>query len=605
MSNSPFIYLVYNTSLLLMLVFIFDLFLIKLNRVKKVIRDLILGFIIAFICIIVMKTHWTLEGGAVFDTRSILISISGLYFGPIPTLITMVSASLFRISQGGVGAFTGVSVIIVTGLTSLLWRKFSIKDPVDYKIGGLYLFGIVIHIEMVILMLTFPWKIAINVLNTVTAPVLLIYPIGTALLGMFMTNRLQKERLSKKIREEEQKFKILADFSTAWDYWTTPEGRFLYCSKSCKDITGYEDSDFYNDPELNNRIVYYEDKHLFKEHKSVIGERIPGFLDYRIINKKGTIKWIGHSCTPVYDIDGNYLGVRASNKDITALKDAEQRLIESNIEIKNLLETTELSRKVLLSMLEDQQIAKKELSILNVELEKRVADRTSQLEAANSELEAFSYSVSHDLRAPLRGISGFTNILIEEYSTKFDSEGVRLCGIIRENAQKMGQLIDDLLSFSRLSRKELQKSVIDTKTMVNSLYYEITTEEERKEIRFNVEDIPQCYGDTTLMRQVFVNLLSNAIKYSAKKDYREITVYSETKDDHMFYYIRDNGAGFDMRYYGKLFGVFQRLHGVNEFEGTGVGLAIVQRIVHRHGGEVGATGEVGSGATFWFSLPKK
>ncbi len=237
------------------------------------------------------------------------------------------------------------------------------------------------------------------------------------------------------------------------------------------------------------------------------------------------------------------------------------------------------------------------------ELEERVRERTAQLQAANNELEAFAYSVSHDLRAPLRGIYGFTEILFEDYTDNLDDEGRRICAVIKDNTHRMSQLIDDLLSFSRLSRKELQKSVIDMKAFVNSIYYEITTPEERKKIKLKINDLIDAFGDPTLIKQTWINLLSNAIKFSAKRKMAKINVSCKKEENRIVYCVKDNGAGFDMQYMNKLFGVFQRLHSEKEFPGTGVGLAIVQRIIHRHGGKVWAVGEVDKGASFYFSLP--
>jgi len=229
----------------------------------------------------------------------------------------------------------------------------------------------------------------------------------------------------------------------------------------------------------------------------------------------------------------------------------------------------------------------------------------AQREAANNELEAFSYSVSHDLRAPLRAIDGYTRILVEDYESILDSEGKRVCSVISKEARRMGQLIDDLLSFSRLGRREIYYSKIDMKSLVISVFNELLKEEKTSHIDFQISKLPAARGDSSLIRQVWVNLLSNAIKFTSKKEQAVIEVGSSVKTNEIIYYVRDNGAGFDMEYSNKLFGVFQRLHSESEFSGTGVGLAIVQRIIRRHGGRVWAEGEVEKGATFYFVLPRK
>jgi len=242
---------------------------------------------------------------------------------------------------------------------------------------------------------------------------------------------------------------------------------------------------------------------------------------------------------------------------------------------------------------------------LNAELEQRVEERTRKLKEANKELEAFSYSVSHDLRAPLRAIDGFSRILLEEYTDKFDDDGKRVLDIIRSNTQNMGRLIDDLLAFSRLSRKQIEASHVDMHELARDVFKQLEPGLSDQKIQFNLAPLPATEGDPALIRQVFVNLLSNAAKYSRPRAQSVIDVSGHCENGDCVYYVKDNGVGFDMTYAKKLFGVFQRLHSVEEFEGTGVGLAIVQRIINRHGGRVWAEGKVNEGATFFFSLPKE
>ncbi len=237
------------------------------------------------------------------------------------------------------------------------------------------------------------------------------------------------------------------------------------------------------------------------------------------------------------------------------------------------------------------------------DLEQRVADRTAELQSANKELESFTYTVSHDLRAPLRAINGFASILLEEYAPLFDDEGKRLCAIIGMRARNMGQLIDDLLSFSRIGRAVMLKSPFDMAALAKSAFQDIASPAGRERIDFSVGALPCATGDPSLLRQVWLNLLSNAVKYSSKKQRAVIEVSAARVAGEVVYTVRDNGVGFDMRYANKLFGVFHRLHSADEFEGTGVGLAIVQRIVQRHGGRVWAEAAIGHGAAFHFALP--
>ncbi len=236
-------------------------------------------------------------------------------------------------------------------------------------------------------------------------------------------------------------------------------------------------------------------------------------------------------------------------------------------------------------------------------LNKELAHHVLQLEAVNKELESFSYSVSHDLRAPLRAINGYANILEEDFLENLPEEGKKYFDAICKNSQKMGNLIDDLLTFSRLGKKDLVKSSVDNEYIVQGIINEIGIQNSTKKTIFNIKNLPPVSGDATLVKQVWLNLISNAHKYSRNKAAPAIEIGSTKNGDETIFYIKDNGVGFDMKYYNKLFGVFQRLHSEVEFEGTGVGLAIVQRIVTRHGGKVWAEAKLNEGACFYFTIP--
>jgi len=259
----------------------------------------------------------------------------------------------------------------------------------------------------------------------------------------------------------------------------------------------------------------------------------------------------------------------------------------------------------ILMIIEDQKIAQEEVKQLNKTLEQRVVERTAQLKTSNEELESFAYSISHDLRAPLRAIDGYSRILEQDYATTLDQEGLRLLQIVRKSTRNLDILITDLLSLSRVGRSELKFELINMNTLVDSVLKELVTPEIQEKFSIIVQDLPKSFGDPTLMRHVWINLISNAIKYSMPKEKPEIVISGLRSKGKYIYTIKDNGVGFNPNYKEKLFGLFQRLHKASEFEGTGVGLAIVQRIIHRHDGEVWGDSQLGLGAVFSFTLPKR
>jgi signal transduction histidine kinase len=248
--------------------------------------------------------------------------------------------------------------------------------------------------------------------------------------------------------------------------------------------------------------------------------------------------------------------------------------------------------------------AEDDIRHLNEELEQKVIQRTSQLESANKELESFSYSVAHDLRTPLRAIHGYARILKVDYGNLLDNEGNRVINNVMDYSMKMGQLIDGLLTFSRLGRKELVKVNMPMRDIVTSLSNEITTDSTTAHVEFIINDLSPAQGDSLSIKQVWANLISNAVKYSKQRERPVIEIGSKVNGNVIDYYIKDNGVGFDMSYAIKLFRVFERLHSDEEFEGAGVGLAIVHRIISKHGGRVWAEGKVNEGASFYFSLPQ-
>lgn len=381
------------------------------------------------------------------------------------------------------------------------------------------------------------------------------------------------------------------------------DGSFKFVSPSARKMFGYSDSDeilfnpsdFTHPEDLSSVLTLLQD---LMENPTEVQT-----LQYRFCDKNKTWRWVESTFSNLL-ADPSVEAIVINFRDITDRKlaeeeinklnlELEQKVIERTNELKNQSQELINNQKALLNLVEDLNEKSEELS-----------KKSEQLQLANKELETFSYSVSHDLRAPLRAINGFVKILLEDNEDKLDEEGKRICNIIETNALKMGQLIDDLLSFSRLGRSEIRQMTVDMDNLVQQTFSELVQNETKKRINFNLGKLPKATCDLNLIRQVWTNLLSNAIKYSSLNEEINIQIGASTNDNEIVYFVRDNGIGFDMNYVHKLFGVFQRLHNMKEFDGTGVGLAIVQQIVHRHGGRVWAEGNIGKGAIFYFSLPR-
>lgn len=359
--------------------------------------------------------------------------------------------------------------------------------------------------------------------------------------------RLQAEQALKIASEE---IKDLYNNAPCGYHSLDVNGVVIEMNKTWLEWIGYERDEVINKMTISN-LLTPKSQELYQ--KSLLDFKSQGFvnsLEFEIIRKNGSSLFILLNATAVRDENGNFIKSRSTVFNITERHIAEEKVM-----------------------------------------------------AANKELEAFTYSVSHDLRAPLRSIDGYSKIFQEDYASKMDSEANRLLQIIRNNARRMSQLIDDLLDFSRLGRKELDRSIVNMNTLVANIKQELLANEKDRVIKFIVKPLENVFGDISMMRQVWINLISNALKYSKKREIANIEIGCSHDNNRVIYYIRDNGVGFDMQYADKLFNVFQRLHKVEDFEGTGVGLALVHRILSRHGGKIWAESRVNEGATFFFFIP--
>ncbi len=353
----------------------------------------------------------------------------------------------------------------------------------------------------------------------------------------------------------------VAMFDNEMRYITASNEWFKHNKIEQKNIVGQ--SHYEVIPEVRER------KDWLEIHKRVLkGEEISRAKD-QFATKDGEKIWLNWKAIPWYSVEGEIGGMIMYVSDIS--KD-----VEYTSQLEN-----EVSERTL-----------------------QVREKAKELKETNEELESFSYTISHDLRAPLRSINGFSDILLEEYAGQLDDEGKRLMNIVKQSAVTMGNLIDDILDFSRLGRKSLQKTDIDMNMLVESICAEEVGNYGEEKCNVNITELPNAKGDISLIKQVVTNLVSNAFKYSSHNELIKIDIDSYKKDKKNVYSFRDNGTGFKMEYHDKMFGVFQRLHSTKEFEGTGVGLAIVKRIINKHGGDVWAESEPGKGSTFFFSLPE-
>jgi PAS domain S-box-containing protein len=497
------------------------------------------------------------------------------------------------------------------------------------------------------------------------------------------TDIMERKFQDDALRSSEAKFRAMNDASPLGVFVTDTLGDCIYTNKAFQLITGYSNEQLIGIGWLN--AVHPEDNQKTIEHWNKCLSSYQKFESlHRYIQPNGTVVWTSVKTAAMIN-NGKFIGFVGTVDDLTQMKKAEEKIIQSAYMINNATDaiiTSDLNwlitnyngaaqkiygfeadevvgkvaedvlitefmnctkRDFLLALkhkgywngevlqkkkngelipilsslsvnrddfgnaigylavnrdISDRKKREEIISKLNIDLEQNLIE----LENSNKELESFSYTISHDLRAPLRAIDGFTSILKEDYIDKLDDEAKRLMNVVMSNAQKMGQLIDDLLHFSRLSKQELVKTKVSMNSIVNKIMFEINAENHEEVSEIIIHTLPDANADESTIKQVWVNLITNAIKYSKTKERPRIEIGCKAGDNETIYYIKDNGVGFNMRYYDKLFGVFQRLHS-GEFEGTGVGLAIVHRVVQKHGGKVWAEAEVNNGATFFFSLP--
>ncbi|GAB4267368.1 MAG: hypothetical protein Kow0065_17970 [Methylomicrobium sp.] len=721
----------HNAALLLTIALAFDMtagrYLFKPNLAGQ----LLIGLGLAVVGCVIMLTPWYYQPGIIFDTRSVLLSISGLYFGVLPTAVAMAGTALLRIYQGGIATWTGVSVIAASGLLGIVWRQFHHNTLIDLSWRELFSFGFVVHIVMLALMLIMPQSIAFQVLADITLPVITIYPVAVVMLGSLMSLRLKRDRDTAFLQENEARFRALFEQAAAGVAQVdVHSGKFIHINRRFCDMLGYSAEEM---QERTYQSVTFPDDlptDIEKRKQLVNGEIRDFTIEKRYIHKNGGIVWASLTVSPLWKPGDTPDFTVAIVIDIDALKSAEHKALEAHAHARHLLEESDRQRLVLLSVIEDRKAAEaalkdsearyralanngrmliwsarpdklcdyfndpwlnftgrsleqesgfgwtegvhpedldrciqvyeaafdkrekfsmvyrlrrndgeyrwiiddgvprydhrgqfagylgyclditeriqaeQEVRRLNTGLEQRVKERTAALEQANKELESFSYSVSHDLRAPLRAINGFAQILARRHRDDLNEEGRHYLDNVIEAGERMSRLIEDLLNYSRTGRHAINMVPVPLAPLLAQLKStfgeRIATLEASLAI---IEPLATPAGDATLIGQILSNLIDNALTYRKPGIPPQIAISSTQDGDQVVISVKDNGIGIESEYYDKIFQVFQRLHGEEDYPGTGIGLAIVVKSARLMGGSVTVESTPGSGSNFTVRLP--
>lgn len=680
-----FIALVANASMLLGLSVIHDVLALRQTR-HPTLRNINMGLLLGLIGLAVMLNPFKLAEGIVFDTRTILLSITGLFFGFIPTLTAVLITGIYRLSMGGGGVYMGVLTIVSSASLGLLWRHLHQKNRWRYSFKELYMLGLFTHICMVALMFTLPATSQKNVFHNIALPVLIIYPFGTVILGMLHAVHVRRMEAEETLKQSEELFNSIANSSPPM--WLAGTDKSCYWfNKSWLEFRGRTLEEEQGDGWT--RGVHPDDiEKCMRQYSENFDKRKDFLIEYRLMRYDGLYRWVLDRGKPRYDTEGNFLGFVGTCIDQTDLRDTQAVLKTTEEEFslffnsaadlfsissldgyflrlnKQWEQTLGYSLDELLSKpyvefvhpddlnstvksdetlyngkpvlnfvnryrhkngtyrwiewraykvgnrlvaaardISDRVAKEIEIKKLNRDLEATVAERTAELRQTNEELEAFVSSLGHDLKAPLRAIKGINEILLEDYMDSLDETGKNLLYRSKVNVDDMNVMIEDLMLFSRIKKQQMNLVSIDMRKLVNAVYEELADAEFKKRCSFVVTELPTIKGDKKLLQQMWEHLISNAIKFSASKSEIQITISGHASGINSTFVIKDNGIGFNPRYKAEIFDLFKKLHPDSSLPGTGVGLAIVKKIVQRHKGNIWAESQPMQGAEFHFSLP--
>ncbi len=525
---------------------------------------LINGILFGAAAILAMRTPFRFADGIIYDGRTIVIGAAGLFAGPMITAIAAVTAIGFRIFViGGSGYLAGILSIVAAALIGLVFHSLRRKIARPLTFPRLYLIGLCIHFCMLASQLALPagrWK---EVIPALLLPILTLYPFGFVLVSFLFIDAENRLLSRRKLEESEARYKLLFQNHHSIMLVIDPfTGELVDANPAAASYYGWS----------REELLKMKIWDINTAGRTSIQETMQEAL-----TKKESIFRVQHR-----------------------LKSGEIRDVDvysGPIEY--------FGKKMLFSVIHDTTDrikAENEVRELNLTLEQRVARRTRELEEANKDLESFAYSVSHDLRAPLRAIEGFSSLLYEESSSRLEVNSLHYIDRINKNVKKMSLLIDDLLRLSRISRQSMKNSTVDLSAMAREIVEELESQNPERKVAVFVQDGVSALCDRALIEQVIFNLLSNAWKFTAPAKEPSIRFEVSEIGPEKIFSISDNGIGFDMTYADKLFGPFQRLHAEKEYEGSGIGLSIVRRIIARHGGRIWTHAEPHKGATFYFTL---
>jgi PAS domain S-box-containing protein len=539
---------------------VFNKLLLSLTLVAGLISTIGVVFIFS-------EKFWTLSIGlsvtalscaAIVLNRKGHIRLAGLVVG----FIYWASSTAFITISGGI-----FSIDIIFYLPGVVAIGIALGTRATWVYSGIIFLTITIFLYLALAAVPLPRLFPFPPLS-----VFVLITLCLALIALPLTVTLNSlDHAVQRARQNELRYRSLLENIPAITVISDFGNDFtlLYVSRQVQKLLGYHPQEFLSEPHLWEHLLHPDDRgNVAAAIQRAAQLKLPFVLDYRVKARDGQILWLNDRGELIHDPMTKKLEWLRVWSDITSRKQADE-----------------------------------EIRTLNASLEQRVAERTAELEAANKELEAFSYSVSHDLRAPLRAILGYASILTQDTAPAPDPQAQALLTRLVDSGQKMNRLIDGLLNISRMERKPLHKSSVNLNEIVHQVIENLLSETELRRVEWVIEELPAATADPTLLQQVYANLLGNAIKYTRGSPDTQIEVGSQINGTNKpIYYVRDNGVGFDMQYADKLFGVFQRLHSESEFEGDGIGLATVQRIINRHGGRIWAESTINQGATFYFTL---